>query len=253
MSDDYELYADYDLSMSQAGMVTSIDDVEEVNWWNQQPAVQTDMHAQVDMDSETADSFAIPSTDGRGETLEELNSPCPWITAADNEDNAVNETLDLSASSRVMSLSAYVTEDEFEDDTEFGDAMMRLDVFEDFQIAKKWTIGHLISAAYGDFKSMPVQHKPDDVTTVVTALRKQLGLDELRPKQAGGSPVKDAAPAEDDGETRASGVEILDSAFPDGDTVDNAPEEDLDPEAHIPISDITASLVLARPSIDASN
>ena len=76
-NDDYELYADYDLPMSQAGMVTSIDDVEEVNWWNQQPAVQTDMHAQVDMDSETADSFAIPSTDGQGETLEELNSPCP--------------------------------------------------------------------------------------------------------------------------------------------------------------------------------
>ena len=107
-----------------AGMVTSIDDVERVNWWNQQPAVQTDMHAQVDMNSETADSFAIPSTDGQGETLEELNSPCPWITAADNEDNAVNETLDLSASSRVMSLSAYVTEDEFEDDTEFGDAII---------------------------------------------------------------------------------------------------------------------------------
>ena len=85
-NDDYECYGDYDISMSQAGMVTSIDDVEEVNWWNQQPAVQTDMHAQVDMDSETADSFAIPSTDGRGETLEELNSPCPWITTADNED-----------------------------------------------------------------------------------------------------------------------------------------------------------------------
>ena len=210
------------LSMSQASMVTSIDDVEKVNWWNQQPAVQTDMHAQVDMDSDTADGFAIPSTDGRGEILEALNGPCPWITAADNEDacraecypdptaraagihtgmtsytprmayirstlqkildfhmrnlvrsweyatldnriwhpepayctaqqhanttlepapaNAVNETLDLSASSRVMSLSAYVSEDEFEDDTEFGDAMMRLDVFEDFQTAKKWTI-----------------------------------------------------------------------------------------------------------------
>ena len=53
---------------------------------------------------------------------------------------------------------------------------------------------------------MPVQHKPDDVTTVVTALRKKLELDELRPKQAGGSPVEDAAPAEDDEETPASGV-----------------------------------------------
>ena len=31
------------------------------------------------LDLETADSFAIPSADGLGETLEELNSPCPWI------------------------------------------------------------------------------------------------------------------------------------------------------------------------------
>ena len=64
--------------------------------------------------------------------------------------NAVNETLDLSASSRVMSLSAYVTEDEFEDDTEFGDAMMRLDVFEDFQTAKKWTIALRCLREHGD-------------------------------------------------------------------------------------------------------
>ena len=63
--------------------------------------------------------------------------------------NAVNETLDLSASSRVMSLSTYVSEDEFEDDTEFGDAMMRLGVFEDFQTAEEWTIDCLISAAMG--------------------------------------------------------------------------------------------------------
>ena len=43
--------------------------------------------------------------------------------------DAVSETLVLKASSRVMSLSAYVTEDEFEDEFEdgaaFGDAMMR--------------------------------------------------------------------------------------------------------------------------------
>ena len=31
------------------------------------------------LDPDTADSFAIPSTDGHGETLEELNSQCPWI------------------------------------------------------------------------------------------------------------------------------------------------------------------------------
>ena len=73
------VYADNGLSMSQASMVTSIDDVEEVNWRNQQPAADGTL-AQVDMDSETDDSFAIPSTDGRGEALEALNSQCPWIT-----------------------------------------------------------------------------------------------------------------------------------------------------------------------------
>ena len=31
------------------------------------------------LDSDTADNFAIPSSDGQGETLEELNRQCPWI------------------------------------------------------------------------------------------------------------------------------------------------------------------------------
>lgn len=34
----------------------------------------------------TADSIAQPSTDGQGETLDELNSPCPWMSN-DNDDN----------------------------------------------------------------------------------------------------------------------------------------------------------------------
>ena len=79
------VYDDHDLSMSQTSMVASIDDVEEVNWQNQQPAVQTDLHSQVDTDSETADSFNILSTDGRGETLEGLNGSCLRISTADEE------------------------------------------------------------------------------------------------------------------------------------------------------------------------
>ena len=31
---------------------------------------------------EDADSYAVPSSDGQGETLEQLNSPCPWILAS---------------------------------------------------------------------------------------------------------------------------------------------------------------------------
>ena len=113
------------------------------------------------MDSESADSFAIPSTDGRGETLEELNSSCLRISTADKEGacwtewypdpiaraagmtwhpepahcatqqhatttlepapaDAVGGTLVLSANSRVMSLSTYVTEDGFEDGPAFS-------------------------------------------------------------------------------------------------------------------------------------
>ena len=41
-----------------------------------------------------ADSFALPSADDQGETLEQLNSPCPWMMdtpptpdASDTEDN----------------------------------------------------------------------------------------------------------------------------------------------------------------------
>ena len=35
------------------------------------------------LDSKSADSFAISPIGGQGETLGELNSPCSWITAAD--------------------------------------------------------------------------------------------------------------------------------------------------------------------------
>ena len=44
-------------------------------------------------DDNFADSFALPSADGQGETLEQLNSPCPWMMdspptpdASDSED-----------------------------------------------------------------------------------------------------------------------------------------------------------------------
>ena len=37
-NDDYDYYGDYDISMSQAGMVTSVDDdAEEVDWWKPDP------------------------------------------------------------------------------------------------------------------------------------------------------------------------------------------------------------------------
>ena len=37
---------------------------------------------------ENADSYAVPSSDGQGETLEQLNSPCPWILASASDDDA---------------------------------------------------------------------------------------------------------------------------------------------------------------------
>ena len=42
--------------------------------------------AELALENRAADSFAIPSTDGQGETLEELNRPCPWITADADDD-----------------------------------------------------------------------------------------------------------------------------------------------------------------------
>ena len=66
-------------------------------------------------------------------------------------------------------------------------------------VAKEWAIGQLICAAYGGFKSMPVLHKPNDVSTVVLALKKKLELADNNsnnlPVQAGGS--NNAAPPED--------------------------------------------------------
>ena len=37
----------------------------------------------------SADSFALPSSDGQGETLEQLNSPCPWMLASASDDDEV--------------------------------------------------------------------------------------------------------------------------------------------------------------------
>jgi hypothetical protein len=37
---------------------------------------------------DNADSYAVPSSDGQGETLEQLNSPCPWILASASDDDA---------------------------------------------------------------------------------------------------------------------------------------------------------------------
>ena len=39
-NDDYDCYGDYDISMSQTGMVTSVDvNAEEVDWWKPDPVV----------------------------------------------------------------------------------------------------------------------------------------------------------------------------------------------------------------------
>ena len=37
----------------------------------------------------SAYSFALPSSNGQGETLEQLNSPCPWMLASAQDDDKV--------------------------------------------------------------------------------------------------------------------------------------------------------------------
>ena len=32
-NDDYDYYHDYDVSMGSAGMVTSVEEVEQIDWW----------------------------------------------------------------------------------------------------------------------------------------------------------------------------------------------------------------------------
>ena len=60
---------------------------------NNEDDMTRDFHA-LSMDNTTllgtADSIALPSTDGQGETLEELNSPCPWTGDAYHSDDSVD-------------------------------------------------------------------------------------------------------------------------------------------------------------------
>ena len=121
-------------------------------------------------------------------------------------------------------------------------------------VAKEWTIGHLICAAYGGFKCMPVLHKPNDVTTVVTALKKKLALaasnSNNSANQAGAS--QEAAPAEDSEAAPADEVKKPGSYFQEEDTATDTPEATPDPHSPLPMGDITASLVLVRPTINAT-
>ena len=118
-------------------------------------------------------------------------------------------------------------------------------------IVKEWPIGQLICTAYGGFKNMPVLHQPNDVSTVVVALKKKLELAESNEDSAGkqdddedGSPAEDAesAPAE---KGKKPGSSFVDAMQPEPNV---AP--DLDPP--IPMSKITAQLMLVRPSIEVS-
>ena len=50
-------------------------------------AAELTLESRTALDLDTADSFAIPSVDGQGETLEELNKQCPWIDDCDEVDD----------------------------------------------------------------------------------------------------------------------------------------------------------------------
>lgn len=98
---------------------------------------------------------------------------------------------------------------------------------------------------------MPVLHQPNDVSTVVVALKTKLELAESNEDSAGkqdddedGSPAEDAesAPAE---KGKKPGSSFVDAMQPEPNV---AP--DLDPP--IPMSKITAQLMLVRPSIEVS-
>ena len=125
-------------------------------------------------------------------------------------------------------------------------------------VLKEWPIGQLLCAAYGGFKSMPVLHKPNDVSTVVLALKKKLeraaGNSSVTPVQAGGSsnaaPPEDLEPPPYPEEPTQSSHAKPGSTFTD--SAATASTANPDPEAPIAMGDITASLLLVRPSINAT-
>ena len=43
--------------------------------------------------NKSADSFSLPSSDSQGETLEQLNSPCPWMLASASDDDEVGSII----------------------------------------------------------------------------------------------------------------------------------------------------------------
>ena len=76
--------------------------------------------------SETCDSIAVPSPDGIGETIEQLNTPCKWIGDCNDHDCEVDETEDETKAETEDETKAEIyryskilrqTEDETEDET----------------------------------------------------------------------------------------------------------------------------------------
>ena len=99
------------------------------------------------------------------------------------------------------------------------------------ELISKWAAGHLVAAAYGGFDSMPCNHKPGDITTVVDALRHKLGpMPEKKPK-APKAPAP--APAEA------------------GEVGKPAGEAGITPAAEPSLDEKMKSLLLVRPQINA--
>ena len=67
---------------------------------NNEDDMTRDFHA-LSMDNTTllgtADSIALPSTDGQGETLEELDSTCPWIGDPYHSDDEVPGLINVTS------------------------------------------------------------------------------------------------------------------------------------------------------------
>ena len=72
---------DIDSDIDESRFSDTPSDSSLLEEWNYEfwPAQQTTPTPQ-------ADSYAIPSADGQGETLEQLNAPCPWTAADDARD-----------------------------------------------------------------------------------------------------------------------------------------------------------------------
>ena len=125
------------------------------------------------------------------------------------------------------------------------------------ELISKWPAGHLVAAAYGGFDSMPCNHRPGDITTVVDALRHKLGpMPEKKtktPKASSPAPAEVKESAGEAGLTPAAEPDLDEASSPTpAEVIKPAGEAGLTPATEPDLDEKMKSLLLVRPQIKAT-